>query len=61
MDPTQSAGAPVSCALCGTTAPAPPLTWMYELDRSRGVRWYCQDCSRQHLRAVEAKLDQQWW
>lgn len=54
-------GAGVVCGLCGSAAPFPPLTWMYEADRSRGGRWYCQSCARRHLRAVEAKLEPEWW
>ena len=55
-DPT-----PVSCSLCGSTVSAPPLTWVYEADRRRGDVWVCDGCARTHLRAIEAKLDQQWW
>ncbi len=24
-------------------------------------RTYCEDCSRTHLRAIEGKLDAEWW
>lgn len=58
---TSTAGTAVVCALCGSSAASPPLTWLYEADRNRGDRWYCDACARRHLRAVEAKLDQQWW
>jgi hypothetical protein len=28
----------------------------------RGVRkTFCEDCSREHLRAMEGKLDSEWW
>jgi len=61
MDQERGPAAPAICTRCGAYAPGPPLTWMFELDPRRGGRWYCLDCSRQHLRAVEAKLDEQWW
>jgi hypothetical protein len=25
------------------------------------TRWVCADCTRRHVRAIEAKLDQNWW
>lgn len=52
---------PVSCALCGTTAAERPITWMRELDPRRGPVWYCDSCARQHLRAIESRLEQEWW
>ena len=61
VEPPAHGAVGVSCAFCGTTASKPPLTWMYERDRGRGGRWFCQDCARQNLRAVEAKLEQEWW
>jgi len=61
-DPGEEPGAAtVNCALCGTSAVGPPLTWMFELDPRRGGLWYCGRCARENLRAVEAKLDQEWW
>lgn len=50
-----------TCALCGASASGPPITWMFENDRRRGDLWYCEHCVRNNVRAVEAKLDQQWW
>jgi len=52
---------PVSCSLCGRTAEAAPLTWLYEKDARRGAQWVCDSCARSNLRAIEAKLDQEWW
>ena len=37
------------------------LNWMFENDKQRGGRWYCDRCATQHLRSVEAKLDEEWW
>ena len=51
----------VSCSMCGSTVAEPPLTWMSETDARRGTFWVCDGCARENLRAIEAKLDQQWW
>jgi hypothetical protein len=51
----------VSCSMCGTTVEQPPMTWMLETDRRRGPVWVCDTCARDHLRAIESKLDQAWW
>ncbi len=55
-------GPMTSCALCGADAPAdpPPLTWTSATERGR-VQWFCDSCSREHLRAMESKLDSEWW
>jgi hypothetical protein len=58
-DPARAA---VSCSFCGTTAAAPPpLTWVFEMGQRRGPVWICDRCARTHLRAIEAKLEQEWW
>ncbi len=55
-------GAPlVTCAACGTSAPAPvPLTWS-TAHGPRGTTLVCDACTRRHLRAMEAKLDEVHW
>ncbi|WP_157559006.1 hypothetical protein [Nocardioides sp. Soil774] len=51
----------VTCAFCGTQAPqAETLTWTTAVERGRRVS-YCDSCSRTHLRAMEGKLDSEWW
>ncbi len=51
----------VTCSLCGTTADAPaPLTWSTSTG-SRGMTYACDACTRTHLRAMEAKLDEEHW
>jgi NAD-dependent SIR2 family protein deacetylase len=51
----------VTCAFCGTQAPeAEALTWTSAVERGRRVS-YCDSCSRTHLRAMESKLDSEWW
>jgi hypothetical protein len=52
---------PVTCSTCGRTADSPPLTWLFEVDPRRGALWVCDTCARTNLRAIEAKLDQEWW
>ena len=54
-------GSRVTCAVCGATADAPvPLTWSTSRDRS-GLRVVCDACTRQHLRSMEAQLDEEHW
>ena len=55
-----SDGGPVSCALCGVTAPEQPLTWTTSVERG-GTRYYCDRCSRENLRAMEGRLDADWF
>ncbi len=50
-----------SCGYCGTVVDDPPVTWIRELDGRRGEIWYCERCSREHLRAIESRLPQEWW
>ena len=50
----------VTCALCGQTADEPPLTWSTSLERGRLLH-YCDRCSRDNVRAIESKLDGEWW
>ena len=52
------------CDFCGTTPPGPgsslPLTWTTAVENGRS-RVFCETCSRTHLRAIEGKLDSEWW
>jgi len=51
----------VTCALCGTTVELGPLlTWSTQ-SGPRGVTMVCERCTRDNLRAIEAKLEPQWW
>ncbi len=51
-----------ACAFCGVQSQgeAPPLTWTSAVENGRTV-WFCDSCSREHLRSMEAKLDSAWW
>ena len=43
---------------------SPPLAWsadMVETSDGTRTRWVCPECTRRFVRAIEAKLDQQWW
>jgi hypothetical protein len=50
----------VACAWCGTTVTEVPLTWSTSTERGR-LLYYCDRCSREHLRAMEGKLDADFW
>jgi hypothetical protein len=54
--------APASCDFCGATAPTEdlPLTWTTAVENGRR-RTFCERCSPEHLRAIEGKLDSEWW
>ncbi|MEU8707102.1 hypothetical protein [Streptomyces sp. NPDC048565] len=52
----------VACARCGTTAtsdPAPP-TWLCSVENG-SRQYFCEDCARTHIRAIESRLDSAWW
>ncbi|WP_151479080.1 hypothetical protein [Streptomyces albicerus] len=50
----------IVCARCGSTAEGPQLTWTFSVED--GVRhYYCEDCARANLRAIEGRLDSAWW
>ena len=54
-----------TCDFCGKTAPDDqagevPLTWTTAIENGRS-RTFCDTCSRDHLRAMEGKLDSEWW
>jgi hypothetical protein len=54
-----------TCDFCGTHPPADqvgtlPLTWTTAVEKGQ-QRVYCATCSREHLRAIEGKLDSEWW
>ena len=51
-----------TCDFCGTSAPGAelPLTWTTAVENGR-TRVFCASCSRENLRAIESKLDSEWW
>ena len=50
----------MTCALCGATAESLPLGWSTAVERGRKVA-YCERCSRENVRAMEGKLDPEFW
>ncbi|MCD6638281.1 MAG: hypothetical protein LT071_00010 [Nocardioides sp.] len=51
----------VVCDFCGRQAAASAaLTWTTSVEGGRQKR-FCDECSRTHLRAIEGKLDSDWW
>jgi hypothetical protein len=51
----------LTCDFCGRQAPAAQtLTWTVSVENGRRRR-YCDECSRSHLRAMEGKLDSEFW
>ena len=52
----------VTCAFCGSVSEseAPPLSWTSAVEHGK-QKWFCAGCSREHLRAMEGKLDSEWW
>jgi hypothetical protein len=51
-----------TCDFCGRQEPdeAKTLTWSTAVEDGR-LRRYCDECSRRHLRAMEGKLDSEYW
>lgn len=51
-----------TCARCGavTTSEEEAWGWTTSVERGRTVR-FCVSCSREHLRAIEGKLDSDLW
>ncbi|ROQ66190.1 hypothetical protein EDD93_0592 [Streptomyces sp. 840.1] len=55
-------GAGVVCALCGTGSgsdSAPP-TWLCSVEHG-SRRYFCDNCARTHIRAIEGRLGSDWW
>ena len=52
----------VTCDMCGRTAEEADvaLHWTTAVERGQ-KRFFCELCSRKHLRAMESKLDSEWW
>ena len=52
----------VACVVCGAVvdADAIPLGWSMSTS-DRGKVFTCPKCVREHVRSIEAKLDEAWW
>ena len=57
-----SFGGVKTCDFCGRQEAdeAKTLTWSTSVENGRS-RTYCDSCSREHLRAMEGKLDSEYW
>jgi len=57
------------CASCGrspavdepVSAGEVPWTWSIAQDDDGQTTVLCQQCTREHARSIEAKLDADWW
>jgi len=58
-----AAGQPESvvCSVCGATAAGEALLTWSTSTGPRGRRAVCDRCTRENVRSIEAKLDEQWW
>ena len=54
---------PSTCAMCGTSADdeASVLTWTLDVRDDDTWEWICPECSRVHLRDIEARLRHEEW
>ncbi|MFD4759923.1 hypothetical protein ACFWOJ_13840 [Streptomyces sp. NPDC058439] len=62
QQPPRRDAAVVECALCGTSAgsgTAPP-TWLCSVENG-SRQYFCEECARTHIRAIESRLDSAWW
>nr|CAA9329058.1 MAG: hypothetical protein AVDCRST_MAG46-1311 [uncultured Nocardioidaceae bacterium] len=52
----------LTCDHCGAVAPGQglPLTWGTSQERGRTLH-LCERCVRDNVRAIESKLDSEWW
>jgi hypothetical protein len=52
----------LTCDHCGARARGPdlPLTWGTSQERGETLR-LCERCVRDNVRAIESKLDSDWW
>ena len=55
---------PANCSRCGAPVEADdgvlPAGWSFVTD-DRGTAWLCLECTRANVRAIEAKLPEEWW
>jgi hypothetical protein len=50
-----------TCDFCGKQAEdREAMSWVTSVEKGRR-KTYCDLCSREHLRAIEGKLDSEWW
>ncbi|MCP9206264.1 hypothetical protein [Streptomyces cucumeris] len=59
-EPVRSDTRTLVCARCGAQADGTPPTWTCSVENG-ARRYFCDDCARAHLRAIEGRLDSPWW
>ncbi|WP_274561860.1 hypothetical protein [Streptomyces spiramyceticus] len=58
--PAQQGADVVVCSRCGKVSEGTPLTWTCSVENGRR-QYFCDDCARANLRAIEGRLDSPWW
>ncbi|MFK0289439.1 hypothetical protein ACIQU6_02985 [Streptomyces sp. NPDC090442] len=48
------------CARCGAVAEGSPPTWSCSVENGER-RYFCDRCARDNIRAIEGRLDSDWW
>ncbi|GAA2659882.1 hypothetical protein [Streptomyces lunalinharesii] len=48
------------CTRCGAVAEGTPPTWTCSVENGER-RYFCDRCARDHIRAIEGRLDSSWW
>jgi hypothetical protein len=59
-DPPSSERPPADAARREPLTTSVPPTWTRQTT-DRGEEWLCERCTRDNLRAIEARLDAAWW
>ncbi|MEC4018337.1 hypothetical protein [Streptomyces sp. H27-D2] len=58
--PAQMSAETIVCARCGAVADGVPPTWICSVENG-ARRYFCDDCGRTNIRAIEGRLDSDWW
>ncbi|MCT2591879.1 hypothetical protein LHJ74_18575 [Streptomyces sp. N2-109] len=48
------------CTRCGAVAEGIPVTWVCSVEKG-GRCYFCEECSRTYIRAIEGRIDPVWW
>ncbi|MFI1395127.1 hypothetical protein [Streptomyces sp. NPDC020681] len=58
--PEQPGAESIVCSHCGAVAEGPPPTWTFSVENG-SRHYFCDDCARANIRAIEGRLDSDWW
>ncbi|MEU6655553.1 hypothetical protein ABZ904_40815 [Streptomyces sp. NPDC046900] len=59
--PPDSAQTPyLVCDRCGARADGPRPTWICSVENGHR-HYFCDTCARDNIRAIEGRLDSDWW